>query len=307
MTHFLQTEAWQSFQTALGRTSIGNSGDGWSYKAYIESGKLNTRLYSPYGPAFISDTALKSALTSLVTEGKKHDATFVRIEPTQQISREIIDEFHVKPVTYQHLQPQHTQVISLSQSEDELLADMAQNTRNIVRNYHKKGLTIHTSHSPSDLPILLTLLRRVAKRTGLHTHSETYFQTQAETLLASKNAVLYYISRENEPIAAALFYDTPETRYYAHAAASDDYRKLQPGTALLGQAILDAKREGKQSFDLFGIAPPDQPNHPWAGFTRFKQSFGGTPLTYGGAWDIPLKPLPYLLYRVYQSVYQKLR
>ncbi len=307
MTHFLQSEAWSAFQTTLGRTVVSNSGQGWSYKAYLENGRFNTRLYSPYGPVFTSEATLASALSSLVAEGKRHKATFVRIEPTQPISREIIKKFHVKPVTYQHLQPQSTQIISLSAPEETLLSNMAQNTRNIIRNYQKKGLSVRTSHSPSDLPILLTLLKRVAQRTGLHAHNDDYFQRQAETLLTTKAAVLYIISRENTPVAAALFYDSPETRYYAHAAADDAYRKLQPGTALLGQAILDAKREGKQAVDLFGIAPANQPNHPWAGFTRFKQSFGGAPVSYGGAWDIPLKPFAYHVYRLYQSIYQKLR
>lgn len=309
MTHFLQSEAWESFQKALGRTPIYASGKGWSYRAYLESGTLNTRLYTPYGPDFSSDSALKEAVESLIKEGKKKSATFVRIEPTKTISHEIINEFHMKQVTYQHLQPQHTQIIDLSESEETILSNMSQGARRyIVRNQKRGDITIKTSQDPKDISILLDLLDKVAARTGFRPQSKTYLTTQAETLLPSNNATLYFATIENKPIAAVLFFDSETTRAYAHVAADDDYRKLQPSTVLVGQAILDAKAQGKKFFDFYGIAPPDAPSsHPWAGFTRFKQSFGGSSVTYAGAWDIPLKPLQYRLYRLYQSIYGRLR
>ena len=56
-------------------------------------------------------------------------------------------------------------------------------------------------------------------------------------------------------------------------------------------------------FDLYGIAPDgSSPYHPWAGFTKFKRSFGGEDVTFGGSWDIPLQPVEYWLYRIYQTV-----
>jgi len=319
MAHFLQSDAWAAFQAALGRTVISTSGttevtedaqkSSWSYTAYLEKGTLNTRLYTPYGPTFTSEAALQDALTSLVAKGRDQGVTFIRIEPTQAISRETKTLFHVKSASYQHLQPQATQIIDLTQPKESLVASMSQNTRNIVRNYTKKGITVTASHNPDDIQHLLHLLAKVAARTGLHAHSDDYLRTQAKVLIEQGSATIYlaHHTDSDTPVAAALFFDDATTRYYAHAAADDDYRKLQLGTALLGQAILDAQEEGKQAVDLYGITLSEDKNHPWAGFTRFKKSFGGEARQYGGTWDIPLKPLQYRIYRTYQTLRQKLR
>ena len=39
--------------------------------------------------------------------------------------------------------------------------------------------------------------------------------------------------------------------------------------------MADAKEKGLKHVDLWGVAPEDQPDHKWAGFTAFKKSFGG--------------------------------
>ncbi len=307
MASFLQSPAWQAFQQALGRTTYTDSGDDWSYLAVKESGTLNTRLYAPYGPVAESPEAFARAIASLETVGRQERATFLRIEPTSGVTAEQLRAHGWRPVTYQQLQPAHTQLIDLSQSRDDLLAQMSQNSRNITRNYHKKGVTIRTSRDPEDITVLTSLLSRVAGRNHITVHSDQYFRTQAETLFPLGAATLYIAELEGTPIAAALVYDSSDTRTYAHAAADDAHRKLSAGTALVGQMILDAKDAGLKEFDLYGIAPSDDPAHPWAGFTRFKKSFGGREVTYPGAWDLPLRPLAYWLYRAYQTVYRHLR
>lgn len=307
MVSFLQSPAWQRVQENLGRTTFTDNGDGWSYLAIKESGTLNTRLYTPYGPECSSPQEFDAAFASLTTVGKKEGVTFLRVEPPRGISVAQLRDRGFRPVSYQQLQPAHTQIIDLSLPEEALLAAMSQNSRNITRNYHKKGVTVRASYDPEEISILTSLLARVAARNRITTHSEAYFRTQAETLFPTKAAALYVAELDGTPIAAALVYDSANTRTYAHAAANDDYRKLSAGTALVGQMILDAKRAGLAQFDLYGIADSDDPSHPWAGFTRFKKSFGGEAVTYPGAWDMPLNKPGYWLYRAYQSARRKLR
>lgn len=307
MQHFLQSEPWQHFQQALGRAPLLDSGDGWSYTAYLEKGAGNTRLYTPYGPVIDSPEAFAEALVSLKKLANEHGATFLRIEPTYPLTPDFLRQNGFKPVTYQQLNPTHTLVIDLSKSENDILAQMSQNSRNLTRNYAKKGLTITQSQDPKDITILTSLLQGVAARNSITPHSDDYFKKQAEVLLPLGAAHLFYVSHQDQPIAAALVYDSPTTRYYAHAAADDAFRKLSAGTALVGQMILEAKSRGLSQFDLYGIAPPDQPSHPWSGFTKFKKSFGGDIVTYGGTWDLPLKPLAYRAYRSYQNLRRRLK
>lgn len=307
MQHFLQSEAWEAFQQSLDRPAISDRGEGWSYTAYLEKGAGNTRLYVPYGPTLETPEAFPAALASLKQAATSHNATFLRIEPTEQLDSAWLKKQGFKPVTYQQLNPAHTLVIDLLQPEDDLLRHMSQNSRNLTRTYQNKGLAIKQSQKPVDISILTSLLHKVAMRNHITPHSDSYFKQQAEVLFPLDAARLFYATYEDRPIAAALVYDSPTTRYYAHAAADDDFRKLSAGTALVGQMILDAKSRGQTGFDLYGIAPPNQPNHPWSGFTKFKKSFGGEIVNYSGAWDLPLKPLSYHGYRAYQSLRRRLK
>lgn len=301
MTHFLQSTAWEVFQKSLGRKTFRDQGDGWSYLAILEHGTGNTRLYVPYGPEFRDEKALSKALDSLTKLGCDQGVTFVRIEPISG-SPSLEKKHGYQSVSYQQLNPTRTQLLDLSPSKEEVLAQMSQNSRNITRNYTKKGIRIQQSYRPEDITILTKLLKDVARRNNITPHSADYFEKQAEILFPLKAASLYYATLDGKPIAAALIYDSDTTRYYAHAASDDSYRKLAAGTALVGQMILDAKDKGLQWFDLYGIAPENEPRHPWTGFTKFKQSFGGNPVEYGGTWELPIESFSYWFYRTYQTL-----
>lgn len=306
MGSFFQTSAWRSFQETLGRQNYSDQGDNWSYTAFYEKGTLNTRLYVPHGPECSNEEQLDTALVSLKRIAKENHVTFIRIDPPASITPEQLRERGYRRVTYQQLQPAHTQMIDLTQSKDDILAQMSQNSRNITRNYENKGIRIRISHNAEDINILVSLLQKVATRNHINPHSQEYFRAQAKVLFSLGMATLYVAEYEDTPIAAALVYDSDDTRTYAHAAADDTYRKLSAGTALLGQMILDAKDKGLRLFDLYGIADTDDPSHPWAGFTRFKKSFGGYEVIRPGTWDLPINKPAYWLYRLYQSLYRKL-
>lgn len=308
--HFLQSPAWQQFQESLGRKTFRQSGDGWSYLAILESGKGNTRLYCPYGPTVRDETSMSAAIASLTKLARQQNVTFLRIEPTNPEFTNFLKSHGWRKVDYQRLQPEHSHTLDLRLPTDELIAQMAQPVRNVYRNYHKKGVKVHNSTNPKDIEILIDFIHDVAKRTGLRPHSDNYFRQQAATLFPAQAARLWYATLDDQPIAAALLYENDDTLYYAHAGASSNpaHRKLNAGTALLAEAIIDAQKRGLKTVDFYGIAPDNAPkNHPWAGFTKFKRSFGGQDVAFGGAWELPLKPLQYWLYRAYHFYRTKKR
>lgn len=304
--HFLQSGAWATFQEALGRQVYQKSGKGWSYLAVLETGRGNTRLYCPYGPVCQGVEALEEAFASLLDLGEELGATFLRLEPTGDVHADALKKLGCKEVSYNQLQPAQTQVINLAgKTEEEILAGMHSNNRNLCRTYAKKGLAMVESTDSGDVGIFLSFIHKVAERTGLRPHSDEYFKKQASALFRGGHARLFYATYEGKPVAASIVYDDETTRYYAHAAADDDYRKLSAGTALLGYMIIDAHEKGKQEFDLFGIAPKnpeEEPGHRWAGFTKFKLRFGGERREYVGTWDYPLKPVQYYAYRAFQTL-----
>lgn len=300
--HFLQSSAWETFQSALGRQTFRRTGTDWEFLAVSEASAGFKRLYCPYGPVVSSEQALGQALAALQELARQEHATFVRLQPTgTNISRENLRKHGLKQVAFS--QPSHTWMLDLTQSEETILSHMKQNTRNICRNYRKKGLVYEQSSDPKDIAYLTSLLQQTANMNRITVHSDAYFTKQAEALVPIGAASLHLMKYQSEVIACALVYEDQTTSYYAHAASSFEHRKLNAATALLGEIIFDAKRKGKTLFDFYGIAPTDDSSHKWAGFTSFKKSFGGYERHYSDTYELPVRKASYSLY----SLLRKLR
>ncbi|HZK05668.1 MAG TPA: peptidoglycan bridge formation glycyltransferase FemA/FemB family protein [Actinomycetaceae bacterium] len=301
MAHFLQSPAWARFQKALGREVVVRDGDGWHYLAVVEKGTLNSRLYCPYGPVITRPDALQSALDSLLAEAKKRRVAFVRIEPTGEVTSEELEL--AGAIRVESVQPDSTQRVKLDREWDEILKDFKATNRNLHRNYAKKGLSVRSTSNPADIEILLELLHGVAKHNQMNPQSDEYLRTQADSLIPQGDGMLYIADLEGEPIAASMIYDDGEVRYYSHAAADYEHRKLSAGTILVSQMMQDAAEAGRKEFDLYGVVSPDAPeDHPWRGFSEFKRGFGGYQHDYVGAWEIPVNKVVYRAYRFARSV-----
>ncbi len=302
--HFLQSEAWANYQRRLGKKVIYQAGEGWSYHAIVETGGGMKRLYCPYGPSIADSQALTPALQSLRDQAKLVGAHYVRLQPPAQLTTPtLLSDLGLQPISYS--QPAHTWRLDLSVSIEDIYAGMKQNTRNICRNYQKKGLSYRQSDDPREIKHLLRLLSEVASHNQIRVHDDEYFQLQAEELMPD-NARLHFIEFEGQIIAAALAYQTDSTWYYAHAAASFEHRKLGASTALVGEMIKGAQQAGADMFDFYGITTSTDPNHRWAGFTRFKQSFGGYQFDLGETYELPVRKLSYQIYRIIRRLRRQL-
>lgn len=303
MAHFLQGPAWATFQGTLGRTVVSDQGEGWEYHAFLEQGKLGKRLYAPYGPVATHQASLKQAIDSLAKQGKKLGASYIRVEPTG--STEALDFPSLGLQRVKRKQPEHTQRVQLARPFDEVLREMQSSLRNRHRNYAKKGMSVRKSQDPSDVEHLIRILNDVAQRTGMDGHDPDYLRATAQALLPLDAGAMYMVDFEGQVIAASLVFDDADCRYYAHAAADNEHRKLQPGPILVTQMIEDANDSGQQWFDLYGVVPPEVTDHPWSGFSTFKRSFGGEQVDYAGTWEMPLKPLQYRMYQLVHRVMEK--
>lgn len=310
MEYFLQTSAWADFQRSLGRTVHQQSGPGWSFLAVEEKNPAGKVLYTPYGPVASSAEAFDAALAALVATARSCRAAFVRIEPVSaglempaaaELSRRGLQPAPVNQ------QPELSWIVNLEGDFKDVLAAMKPVNRNLYRNIHKKGVTFRTSQEPDDIRILLNFLHMTARRNGFKPQSDEYLTQVAASLMPAGAAMLFIAELHGGPIAAALAYDSADTRTYAHAALDDTHRKLSAGIPLLVTLMADAKDRGLKHVDLWGVAPADQPSHKWAGFTAFKKSFGGHEVAYPGTWDLPVKKLRYNAYQLARKLRDRLR
>ena len=310
MEQFLQTPLWGEVQRALGRTVVERAGSGWRYLATLEKNALGTILYAPYGPVAETPEALRAALASLAGEAHRLGAMAVRVEPVEApLDADAAQGLRALGLTRapSDQQPELTWVVDLRGDEKDILGAMKPTNRNLHRNIHKKGVSIRSTQDPAELEILLGFLHATAARGGFTPQADSYLRTVAETLMPAGAASLWIAELEGTPIAAALAYDTADTRTYAHAAIDDAHRRLSAGIPLVVALILDAKAKGLTWVDLWGVAPADRPDHRWAGFTAFKKSFGGHEVARTGTWDLPISRSRYAAYQGIRGVRGTLR
>lgn len=291
------------------------------------------------------ERAFHEALAALTSLAKEKTATFIRIEPRNAKIAQILRNTayfdaastRLQIKKSQNLNPEESWLLDLTPDFDELYHNMKQSTRSRCKNYAKKGLSVTTSKDPANLKYLVKFQSALAKEKGISTFSEDYLKTELSQPFATLYLVTYNPENDqtlSEPpenptkkiVAASLFFDDPpqdnppqgdpsqstpnnRTRYYMQSASDPDFYNNYPVFyALLIEAIKDAKEKGIKQFDFWGIAPDDAPkDHPWAGFTEFKKSFGGFPQHYAGTYDLILNPTRYKLYESLRKLHRRLK
>ncbi|MBR3414937.1 peptidoglycan bridge formation glycyltransferase FemA/FemB family protein [Candidatus Saccharibacteria bacterium] len=275
-----------------------------------KSTPLGPYFYLPYGPYLREKTYAKSAYKALNELEKRERVIFTRIEPQSAKNAAYWLE---KAKKSKDLAPKETWVLNLDPPMEELYQNMKQNTRNLARNYQKKGLEVKKVEKTSrNLNLFYKMLQRVAKTDHFNPIEKPTLKAELNQPFASL-FIAYYTPEEPKnskkiPIAASLFFDDGDTRYYMQSGSDANYRKL-PGTiAILIEAIKDAKAKNLKNFDFWGIAPENaDKDHPWAGFTKFKKSFGGEEVDYAGTHDLIRKPLRYQLYKFLRKINRLVR
>ena len=302
-----QSKAWQKLQEDLKEESFYKETESYHYLAILNSTPVGNYLFLPYGPVAKDPESFQGAIRSITDLAKKHHAIFVRLEPQNRDFQKLLPKNSKRS---KDINPADTWQLDLTKNREELIKNFSQGTRTRFNNYAKKGLYIEKTTDPQQIRHLVTMQQALAKVKHIGTFSEEYLTAELSQPFATLYLVKYRppsgmetrpdAPPEDVPIAASLFFDHKGTRYYMQSAADSKYRKFPATVALLTEAIFDAKEQGSKTFDFWGIAPEGaSSDHPWAGFTEFKKSFGGHPVHYCGTYDIILKPAKY---KAYQSL-----
>lgn len=309
--NLLQSDVWADFNKALNKTVFEKSGDDWHFNTIAESGhgkagKLFKRLYAPYGPYAINDIALTKALNSLEQLATRQKADYIRIDPTLHLqnSQLLLNLGYKK--TARNSQPPQTLIINLSDNFDDVLKNMTKTNQYLWRKAPVNNLSFKIFYRSDELNPFIDMVNNTAKQNNAIFHNGNYYKTLLDTLGPQKNACVIYANLNNTPIAGAIFVDEAKskTRYYMYAGSFAEARKVSAASPLLVYAMYQAKNAGLTSFDMFGVSPIDQPNHKWAGFSKFKRSFGGTEVIYNGTYEKPLSK-KYKLLQSARKIYHK--
>jgi lipid II:glycine glycyltransferase (peptidoglycan interpeptide bridge formation enzyme) len=203
------------------------------------------------------------------------------------------------------VQPTSTVIVDLAADEAQVLARMKSKTRYNIRLAQRRGVEVAVVPAADALGGPLAewyrLYRDTAARHHITAHGERYFATLFELAAdaARPEPRLYLISAHHggEPVGGIVVSVCGEMARYLYGASTLRHRALMGNYALQWAAMQLAREQGCSAYDLYGISPSADSDHPWAGLYRFKTGFGGTIEHRCGCWDYPVRPLPYLLFR----------
>lgn len=305
---YLQSWQWGEFQRGLGRSvqrRIWQRDNAIVAAATLIHQPLPiTRGYGyvPKGPVVAGglwhDQELWQSLTQWLREQNAENGfIFTQIEPPREdaaMSTQLSAFGWIKaPAT----QPVATQVIDLSLSEADLLAAMHSKTRYNIRLAERKGVTI-SWHGSEQLPAFWRLATETNRRESIRGFPLAYYEKMMAAF--GQAAQLVVATYSGKPVAINLIITIGDTVTYAHGASADADRNVMAPHLLQGETIRWAKAHRYRYYDFRGIAPHDDPQHRWAGITRFKKGFGGLSVLHIGAFDLVNRSLWYRLYRLYR-------
>lgn len=267
-------------------------------------------LYIPRGPIFLEGLSLEEkervwiALEEKVKNlADERNAFFVRIDPLfSEFSR---NEWRKSP---REVQPQHTLVVDLSASEEQLLAAMHPKTRYNIRVAERKNVTVRFSNSVEDVRAFLLASESVTGRTGFSYHPDEYYRGIMEVLGKNDGAELAIAEVDGQVAAVHLMIYADGIATYAHGASKNEFRSAMAPALLYWKTILRAKEKGMAQYDFFGVAPENAPeDHSWAGITRMKLGFGGKRFSYAGAYDFVVNEALYTMFNMTRKAKQILK
>lgn len=309
--NFLQSPSWAKMNELIGAEVITEEFEnGDRALLIVRDAKRGRYLEVPCGP--LIDWSNKEVVDKVFARikeiAKEKHCVFVRIRPQLERTPEnlkLLKTLGLKP-SPMHLAAEHTVLIDLKKSEDELLAEMRRQTRYEVKRAEKQGIVLEKSNSEKIFREFHTVQAETAKRKGFIPPSLKVLLAEREAL--GDNAKIYIASTpEKAPIAYGLIITCGKEADYYEAASTELNYRLSGAYALIWQVIKDTKAAGFERLNLWGIAPAGQPHHRYAGVTTFKTGFGGVKYEFVPAHDLVISKVKYVKNFIVETVRHKKR
>jgi len=293
---FLQSWEWGEFQEAIGHKIWRIEEE--SLRALIIKHDLpyfKNYLYCGRGPVMGREQEpIKDFSDKARQIAREEGSIFFKMEPDQRLSVDL-KEFGFKK-SGKEIQPSSkTIILDLNKSEGELLKEMHHKTRYNIRLAKKKELVVEQNNSQID--IFWDLIQKTSKRDKFYTHSREHYIKLMDILGKLGPIKLFLAKYKDKAIAASIILFWNKTAVYLHGASDYEYRNLMAPYLLQWQAVLEAKKQGLQFYDFWGIDEKE-----WPGVTRFKKGFGGEEIEYPGAFNLIFSQTWYYIYNIVRRI-----
>lgn len=257
-----------------------------------------------------NESGIKDEFLSEINKiAKENDSIFYRLEldilfnpnsifiiPTSNFAK-----------AFEHMQPENTWMLDITKNSDQLLAEMSMRCRYNVRLAMKSGIEVESAENDQKmLKDFYSLYSITGKRHSITYRNISYFQNLLDILSKGGYARIYSATFESEgeskTLSSGIVIYSGKKAIYMFGASSNEHRNLKAPNLLVWQMIADAKAKGCETFDFYGIAPDDNPKHPWAGITSFKKQFGGYQENILGSYDLIIQPIMYKIFKMAEKI-----
>ena len=307
--HFLQSAEWGLFKSRHGWQPFF-----WGLfreKACVGLGLVLLRslprgyafAYIPKGPSLVSEEENFAEAARLLTESMRKAVgkrlLFVRIEPHLLREQDLILALRREgwvPAPYD-IQYRFTRRIPLSDKES-LWTSFSSKQRNKIRAAERKDVKIERLTDKSGLKDWYGIYRETARRNRIFIHPLSYYEDFFETFLAAGSLSFWVATYRGRMMAGAFIIHYPGESVYMYSGSSDFERQRRPNEAIQWAALQEAVDKGARWYDLWGVAPPGEREHPWSGLSEFKSGFGGRVEEFAGCWDYPVRKCLYRLFLI---------
>jgi len=287
-TGFMQSSPWAQFRA---RAGIGHfvvtlkDGDAILGGALV--GKCTYEpghcfYYVQDGPVLPADETsaaevLDAVLERIERHRKAEDATVshLRIEPRWQRLADFVRGFRPPVPADRFCEPRNTLCIDLRPGEDEILAQMKPKGRYNVRVARKHGVAVVTDNSYEGSSDFMRIQRCTAVRKGIEPVAPSYFRAMLTELVSRGHASLFFAEYRGVRLATALVVTFGRRATYFYGGSLSVQRRVMAPYLLHFEIMRAAKASGCEWYDLWGVAPPDQPDHGWHQISEFKRKLGG--------------------------------
>lgn len=251
----------------------------------------HTKQWVGYAPRTIMPP---KELLEALKQQQDHSIAFVQFEPIAPKDAHIAPELIRSPRT---LMSATQMFVNLTPTPEALLKNLKSNLRHSVRYSQKKGVITQETSTKEGLEAFIALHEATQQRQGFGGRSAKELRLIWEHTQPISR--IWLATHQEAVLAAAWLFHYNNTAYYVYAASSADpaHRKLRAPGRLVWDAMIAAKEQGATMLDLWGVLPKEfDKSHPWAGFTQFKEGFGGYRETYIGTLEYVIRPCWHRLY-----------
>jgi lipid II:glycine glycyltransferase (peptidoglycan interpeptide bridge formation enzyme) len=245
-------------------------------------------------------------LNALKDLGKELGCFSVRVTPLEMQNDELTEAYkELKAVEspIHNVDALISQYIDVTKTEEELRHDMSSSTRNNINKLMKNpDVSVKIFNDDSMFNTFADFHKQTRKVKGF---TDKPMEILLKELKIQVDMGMHYMVvgyYKNKPISIWTLTKFGKYGSIYQAGSDTEFRekKIRITYLLAWESIKYAKELGLEVLDLFGgMVPEGCTKHPWLGVNNFKESLGGTKVTYMHCRDLVINPFEYWLFYMY--------